>query len=137
MPAVKSEIIGAKELEKALRTLPNKIQDKVLKSALRSGAQVIRKEAKARVPVRSGVLKDSITVKTATEKQRDQGLVFVGFDKTASRRAHLTEYGTSHSAAHPFMRPALDARGSDAIKKIGDRLGPVIDREAKKLKGKR
>ena len=91
-------------------------------------------EAKRLVPVRTGALKRSIT--TAVERRRKgqaERVVVIGFKKPHSRRAHLEEFGTRHSAAHPFMRPALDTKANEALSEMGDELAKGIADEAAKL----
>ena len=129
-------VFGAKEIERMLRQLPEKVARKVVVGGLRAGARVLVKGMKARVPGRTGKLKQSITVSSAAKVTKGRGLVAVGFKKPVSRRAHLTEFGTEHSPAKPFMRPALDQDGPQAISKVGEFLGKGIEREARKLVGK-
>lgn len=83
-------ITGAKEIEAILRKLPDKIGRRVLNAALRTGANVIAKEARLRVPVDNGDLRDSITVRQATRgvfkagrfrRIAVAGHVFVAFKK--------------------------------------------------------
>ena len=132
-----SRITGAREMSRVLSKLPPKIGGRVLANAVRAGARVIAKEAKARVPVRTGALKKSIAVRKATGRRasRTGVRVHVGFLKPVSRRAHLTEFGTAHSAAQPFLRPAFDSRAPAALAKIGQILGRGIERAATKLAG--
>lgn len=137
MATKKSVIRGAADIAKVLKRLPEKMTEQVLVQALRAGGKPIVKEAKDLVPVRSGDLKKSIVVRKATKKQRKggAGLVAIGFTKPTSRRAHLIEYGTSTTRAQPFMRPALDHKGDEAIAAIGTQLGKSIEKAAKKLAG--
>lgn len=136
MARQKLEVQGAKEIEKVLDDLPDKMREKTVMNATRAGARVIRDEAKSRVPVRTGELRDAITVKTVKKSKRSgEDLVKVGFEKPTSRRAHLTEYGTVHSPAQPFMRPAIDSAAKRAIEKIGKSLASGAARNAKKLAG--
>lgn len=133
-----SAIVGAAELEWALKKLGEKIGNKVLDAALRAGARPIVKEAKRLVPVRSGELKRSITVRKATKRQRRRGFgeIFIGFRGEVSRRAHLSEFGTVHSRADPFMRPALDAKAQEAIDIVGKQIGSRVEKAAAELAGK-
>jgi HK97 gp10 family phage protein len=134
---MESKVLGAPAIEKVLAELPKKIGEKVLVKALRAGARPIVRAAKQRVPVRTGKLKKSITVRKATQKQRRKGtgIVLIGFRKPTSAIAHLVEFGTSKASAQPFMRPAIDEKGRDAIQTIGEKLGKEIEAEATKLAG--
>lgn len=138
MPAKGFKIEGARELDAVLKRLPDKISEKVLVAAVRAGATVVAKDMKRRVRVRFGKLRDSIVVRKAPRKKygRRKGLVVIGFLKPTSRRAHLIEFGTRHSPAFPFIRPALAANGGEAIDTIGHKLARDVDRAAEKLAGR-
>ena len=69
-----SEVLGMDELLKNLKTLPEKVQKRVLVGAVRAAAKPIVKEAKALVPVEHGVLKESIGV--TKFKTRKKSLVW-------------------------------------------------------------
>lgn len=124
---------GARDLDAALRRLPERTAARVTGNAVAAGARAIRDEAKARVPVETGELRDAIVVRRARGRA---GQVFVGFLKPTSRRAHLTEFGTSKASARPFMRPAFAAKTAEALRRIGRVLGRGIEREAAKLAGR-
>lgn len=132
---IQSDILGAKEIENALKELPNKIAGSILFKSLRAGANVIKKEMQVRVPKRTGALAKSIMIARDSKatKRKGSATVVIGFRRPVSRRAHLTEYGTRNSSAQPFVRPALDGKGNAAIKAIGERMGAEIDKEAEKL----
>lgn len=128
-------IIGLQELERALNALPARIEKRVVENALTSGARLIVREAKARVPVDTGQLRNSIRVaRLARQQRRQAGRVFIGFRPPASRRAHLTEFGTSKQAAQPFMRPALDTKAGEFFAQFRKMLSAGLEREAKKLR---
>ena len=115
----KSVVVGARELERALKALGNEIGEKLLLAALRAGAKPIVKEARRLVPVRTGALKKAIAVIKATKRQRRRGLagLFIGIKGSPARRAHLVEFGTVHFRARPYLRPALDAKAKEAIER--------------------
>lgn len=126
-------ISGAKEMEKLLTELGPEVARRVGQTAVRAGAMVIVEEAKRLVPVRTGELRASITAVSVKTNEEKQVTAEIGFLKPTSRRAHLTEFGTATQAAHPFMRPAMDAKAGEALEEMGKVLGRGIDREAKKL----
>lgn len=123
----RAAVRGAKELEALLKRLPPKVAKRVVNNGLRAGARVIRDEAKARVPKLTGQLEKGIVVATV------KGEVKVGFKPPVSRRAHFTEYGTETQPAQPFMRPAIDTKGPEAIRKIGEVMGKGVEKEAGKI----
>lgn len=131
-------IAGLADLDKILKTLPAKIEAKVLRGAVRAGAKKFEEEAKALVPVRSGDLRKSIRVTTRMRRGEVKATVTAG-NKDAFY-AYMVEFGTSqhfikpknrkslffaglaketvdHPGAtpKPFMRPALDRGERPAI----------------------
>lgn len=138
------ELFGAEELEAALRTLPKNIGKAALKRALVNAAKPVAEDARRSAPVRSGLVRDNITVSTKLSKRqarafrkRGKGEVTAFLGAAPSRRAHLIEFGTGPRAhrksgesksgkartpgrstgqapAQPFMRPAWE-RGKQRI----------------------
>jgi HK97 gp10 family phage protein len=79
--------------------------DPRLEAALHVGRQAIASEARARVHVASGELRDSIHV--------DGDYIVAGDSDTFY--GHFEEFGTVHSPAHPFMVPAAEARREEVV----------------------
>lgn len=52
------------------------------------------------------------------------------------RHGHLEEWGTSHSPAKPFMRPAFDATASRVVEGYGFELRTEIDKVAHRAKAR-
>ncbi len=153
-------IAGASEMDKILKEMPFVVRKKVIAAAVRSGAAIIRKEAKRLAPYdenrkRGEHLRDHIVVR---KKRRTNDIYQVGPDR-AVPHAHLVEFGTGPRVfkephrvklggkwvevtqagvmpAKPFLRPAVDNKGHEAIAKIGERMGLLIDKAAEKLAGK-
>ena len=126
-------IRGLKELERLLNQLPEKVAKRVTVNGLKAGGRVLVKGMKARAPVRTGKLKISPVVSSASKVTKGRSNAAVGFRTPTSRRVHLTEFGTEHSAAKPFIRPTIDQDGAEAIRKIGEAMGRGVEREARKL----
>ena len=132
---------GLADLNKFLQQLPTKIEQSVLRGALRAGANVVMAEAKAQLQeaesVDSGQLRDGLKVSTSSRRGRVTAKV-----KATGKHAHIApwlEYGTAAhkitakgkgmffgglfvkgvqhpgSRPKPFMRPALDGRAQDAV----------------------
>lgn len=140
---VTSKVIGAAEIEALLKQLPDKVARKVVGQSLRRGGTSLVKRAKANLEsnqsVDSGLLKSKIGVR------QSKGKAAVGILKgsqtvtrkgrkperaTPTRYAHLIEFGTKNIPAKPFLRPALDEGGSEAIKIIGEAMGKGVMKEA-------
>lgn len=73
-----------------------------MKAVAEAGAEKIAEDAKARVHVDSGALRDAIHVDSQPEG------VYVVAGDTDAFYGHLEEFGSSHSAPHPFLVPALE-----------------------------
>ncbi len=134
------KIEGFKELEDALRNLPQEVAGKVMRDALKRASQPMAEEAKRRAPRSDdpgpgGHMADSIDVRTmrVTDGLDDvETHLWIGPD-----RAHFyglfQEFGTVHQGAKPFMRPAFDGLAQDTIDQFGKELGASIERAARKL----
>lgn len=131
----KFTLSGVAELDKALRSLGPRVATNVSARALRAMAKPIVQTARILVPVDTGILKKSITTKLG-RVSGGQRTMAIGFKKGppggASWRAHFVEFGTAHSPAQPFMRPALDEQAHMAFAELGRVLGEGIELEAVK-----
>jgi HK97 gp10 family phage protein len=144
------EIEGAEQLANKLRELNITIQDKIMRTALKAGAQVIADEAVTLAPKKTGTLADSIKVRTTADSDVSEisSTVSVG-----DRKAHLVEFGTAPheikakhakalklldgrevesvmhpgAKAHPFMRPAFDTQKDAALDAIMQVIRAGID----------
>jgi HK97 gp10 family phage protein len=131
---IKTGIKGAAAMERLLKQLGPEVASKIGDQSLRAAAKPIIAEAKRLVPVRTGKLRDSLTVVIERKrKDDDTRLAVIGFKKPTSRIAHLIEFGTSKMPAHPFLRPALDSKADEALQEMGKVMARGITREAKKL----
>jgi HK97 gp10 family phage protein len=123
------EIRGAKEMEDLLKELGPNIASRIGDRALKAGAKPIIREAKRLCPKQSGELRKSIAGQVVKRpRQNDERVVLIGFKPPASRRAHFIEFGTSHNAAKPFMRPALDSQHGQALTAMAETLADGIAR---------
>ena len=145
-------VSGLKELNDALQDLPAKIEKNVLRGAMRAGAKVMLDAARQQVPVRTGALRDSLTLKSGYQRGRVTGTVRAGNAK--AYYAHMVEFGTARhfikpktarslfiaglfrdgvdhpgARARPFMRPAFDASSVAAIEALAEYLRVRIPRE--------
>lgn len=129
---------GLADLNKLLQQLPAKLEANVLRGALRAGAKVVMEDAKARVPVDTGQLRDGLKISTRSRR----GVVSASVKATGKHSfiAPWIEYGVAahqitarkggwmffggmfaksvdHPGmqARPFMRPALDGRAQAAV----------------------
>jgi len=138
------KIDGIKELERALGKLPKELINKAEKAALRGGAFLISKAAKAKAPVASGHLKKSIGINVKTVKGRTTARIGAKSDRKTIIRygkevvsnpanyAHLVEYGSARSTARPFIRPAVETTKDEVLgamtKSFNNHLGKVVQK---------
>lgn len=134
------QLEGAGQLDRALSQLPKSLSRGVLRRSLTKAAEPVRDAAQQNVPVRTGELRDSLAVATRlTPSQRRLQtraggvVVYVGASWPQGAHAHLVEFGTAHSAAQPFLRPAWDQHGAKVLPAFGEEVWQQLDRTAKRL----
>jgi len=139
-----------------LQALPTHIQDKVVVGATRAGAKVIADDAKARVPVRTGLLRKSIAPVKKSKRYTKQG--HVSYLVTARKKtkfrvagrignqavqiratgyafyAHMVEFGTVKMPPRPFMRPAFEGSAQKSIDAFKEYATRRTDREIENLR---
>lgn len=151
-------IAGLKELQTALKELPDRIAKNVLRGAVNAGATVIKKETASRAPVFTGSVSQGHppvgTLKRAVYQKQIKELsgpfkqtFYVGvrkgkqFQKQGKKGnlsqdawyAKFVEFGTANMPAKPFMRPAFEAKKEEAVSAIKTYLEKRIPEEAAKL----
>lgn len=134
------DVTGLSELRGRFSELPNRLMKNVLKSSLRQAANVVKDEAKSRVPVSSGALKSSIRVISRRGSPTSVLMSVVAGDLTGKQQskfgqksafyALFVEKGSVNMAAHPFMKPAIESKAQAAIdvmvQAIGDKLADQV-----------
>lgn len=131
------------DLLKKLKILPDKIQKNVLTGAIRAGATLISKEAKLRVPVKTGLLKKSIGVVKHRKDRRNPTIVSFIIaprskymhknQKKPYNYGRIVEFGTSGRTPKPYMRPAYKTKGTQSIRAVEQYMEKRIDKELAKL----
>lgn len=116
------EVTGLKELDRAVRRLDSKTRGTALKKAMRAAGKIILDDARARVPVRSdgrekpgrgpGFLRKNIRVSITANRRQVRARIRHTKDAFYGR---FLELGSSHQSARPFLRPALDRKGPEAL----------------------
>ncbi|WP_438391077.1 HK97-gp10 family putative phage morphogenesis protein [Caballeronia sp. DA-9] len=136
--ASKFSIENPTALTDFLDRLETVASEEVLRQAAVAGARVIHDEVRLRAPVGlpyerkgtqhvPGTLKRSILI--AYDKEESVTGKIAVYLVTWSKEAfygRFVEFGTSHSAAKPFLRPSFDARKRQAI----DAVIEVIEEKA-------
>lgn len=134
MAASQVSISGLAELDAMLKQLPAVVELNVMRGALRAGQKVIMDEAKARVPVDQGDLKNSIRIqyRARSKKFGWVRLHLVAGNKKAYN-ANWIEYGTaSHytgsgrTVGKAYIIKAKDGTGKElknGLKRAALRIG--------------
>jgi len=132
---MESQVLGMNELLKNLKTLPDKVQKRILVGAVRAGAKPIVKEARSLVPKDTGNLKKSIGV--TKFRTRKKSLVWFQVSPRTGGKydgwyGRFLEVGTAKMPAHPFMRPAFEKEGENSIKSVKEYIAKRLDKELSK-----
>lgn len=129
------EILGWPKLNRAMRAVPA-IAKRGLVSLVRDSANAIEDRAMQLVHIRRGDLARAIG-QSGSGINRKVGIAKSDVPErggSSSHRhpavyAHFEEYGTDHSPAHPFMRPAADAEEPRFMARV-NALADQLEREA-------
>ena len=143
----RSRIRGMKELKEKLKRVSDDMINKGGRSALRSAANVIRKEARLRAerlgdPSTPERIADNIVVRWDRKTFRKTGNpafrigVQGGAKGNAKRQGkggdtfywRFLEFGTKNMPARPFMRPALDAKQQEAVQRFVEVYKKQLDK---------
>lgn len=131
-------IEGISDLLEALSELPKATSKNVLKRTLIKAGQPIAEDARSHARTLTGRLQRSFGVSSSlSQRQRSQNKkeseVEVYAGPGALVEAITEEFGTTHSAPHPTLRPAWDANKTSAFKSIRDDLAEEIEKARKRL----
>jgi HK97 gp10 family phage protein len=139
------ELAGAKELEAALMGLKAVAAKAIVRPIMRGALKPVAQDAAARVKVKTGRLKRTIGIGfRLTKRQRKTSAKFADFeafvgpglankeDAKGWRHAHLVEFGTSHSAPQPYMRPAWQQNIQAVFNGLAAGMSKALEKIAKK-----
>ena len=126
----------AKQLLEKLRKFPDKVQDKVIRSSVRKGANLVKKDAKQNVPVDTGLMKSKIKVKSA-KKSSNLGY-FVMIVHVDSKAHHLIELGTEDREPTKKGKLKFEINGQTVyVKKVkGVKANPFLGKAYTESKDK-
>jgi len=125
---------NVKPLIKKLKTLPQKVENKVCKKASRNAAKVQQKEAKQRFPKRTGDARAAIKVRAMKRKKGRIGanVIISTAEGSAGFYAKFVELGTENQEAQETIKEAAEATQEKAADMMTKELADGIEREAKK-----
>jgi len=137
---VKINLTGCAELARALNAVALTVRRRALYGALKAAAGPMRDRMAQLAPRRPPQpdLADNIVISVARKVgsvaggrweavDEFQAAVAVGPEKRFFYGLFL-EYGTVRMSAQPFMRPAFDSTGGDALKILKDELWQLMER---------
>lgn len=143
------KLTGVKGIERALNNLPDKMQKAGERAVLRAGAKPILTSSKTKVPSESGLLKKAlgtsvrkvrgiVTARVGARKGRGRMVTRKGVTRFSDpvKYSHLVEYGTSHSSAKPFIRPAVEGSKGQIVDAMADGYSRYLHRTIKRLRKK-
>lgn len=138
----KTHISGLSEARDLLKKLPDKVANKVLVDALRSGTTIVHKAVLNSAPYATGKrsraselyghLKDNIRMFKLKFNVPEQTVIF-RVNTGDSFWGRFLEFGTRFFPARPWFRPAVDANIDHASNEIKEKLAEGIEREALKM----
>lgn len=132
---------GLENLDKMLKQLPVRVENRVLQSAVTSAIREGRKEIKKSAPVgreqsqssrKYGRIRDNLTVKRLRRTKANEKASRI--DTGRAFWALFYELGTRKQPARPFFANAFRRAEPAIIKKLSERIKDGIEREVKKLR---
>lgn len=148
----RTRMTGLKELKERLKKVSDDMINKGGRSALRSAANVIRKEAQINAakfddPTTPERIADNVVVRWDRKTFKKTGnpafkVGVIGGAKGGANKKQgkggdtfywrFLEFGTENMAAKPFMRPAMDSQQQQAIDKFVEAYKKQLDKVLKK-----
>ncbi len=139
----KLDFSGLLDISHDMELLSKAENKKVLRDGTRAAAEVLKAAIVERAPERTGKLKRNVVVVTMRGRRNaiTSGVHIRGVNpetgnsdntmKASNRRNafywRFVELGTSNMPAHPFVRPAFDARQDEATRAVIARMNKAID----------
>lgn len=139
-------------VKKSLDALPKELRKAAERSVIRAGANIVLKEARARVPVKTGILKKSLSVTVNSFKGNISAKIGpksgYRYPKNKTGRRHKSkkgrridaqevafylETGTPNMPAQSFIRPALEASKGKILEAMTSGLDRHLTKVAAKL----
>jgi len=114
-------------LTEQIDALDATVSESTLRKAALAGANIFLAEEKIRVPRDTGAGERALVIAYDAEKSVPGKLA--SYIVTWLKDAYylkFVEYGTSHSAARPFKRPAYEAKKQAAAKAVSDSIDSQI-----------
>jgi HK97 gp10 family phage protein len=145
-PMIQWQLDGFRELEEALKKLPNQIARRAVVNGLRAGGAVFVRGIKSTAPIRAraqkakrggggggkprprGFLRRQIRQSKAFF---EGGKMSVRIGVGAAFYGKFLEFGTAKMKAHPFFRRGMEAAAQAAFVRMRDVIAQAIERYAR------
>jgi len=124
---LKTHIEGMDEVIKQMEEMGDAATE-VLDKASKAGADIVLFEAKQRVPVDTGRLKESLILKKSKLKKAHIKSQYYVTKKGRVKYFAPVELGTSKMKAQPFLRPAVDKNMRKVARTINEEILQAIGR---------
>lgn len=133
-------LLGDDIVAARLRALPEKLERKVLRQAMRKAGRPILADAKANAPVKTGKMRASLKLRALKRKRGRVGVrIETGTRAELGIPAEERWYypaivelgdGTARHLPHSFMRSALAKNRENSVRILRDDISRGIEREA-------
>ncbi len=138
--ALSFKIEGLQELDAALAELPKATAKNVALRVLKKNAEPIRDAGEAMAPFKTGALQESYSISTKLSRvtkgkspKESPVEVYVGPASWAQKQGVQTEFGNSHQAPQPHLRPAWDGSVQLVLDNIAKDLGLEIEKARQRV----
>jgi HK97 gp10 family phage protein len=136
------KLIGLETTLTRLALMDKKVRTKVIRRAVRRGAEPLRDEARSKCPANTGTLAKSIRITTSAKPSKGTARARVqtgqGYFKGETFYGAFVEFGhfigsrakgaaRQFCAARPFLRPAHDAKKEEAVRIVTEDIKAGIE----------
>jgi len=142
MVARVSRVTGLAEMRRVLKMLPDRVQKRVMRNAVRSAAVVMRKSVQSAAPVGAESSKASAkygrlrqNIRVLRLKRVPRGSEAARVDTGRAFWGVWYEFGSSRQPPRPWFRPAVDTASDASVERLRERLAAGILKEALALAG--
>ena len=144
--ALTMTVFGDREVAAKFKTLPKRVQGKVLRQSLRPAAKIVNEEAKQQVPVDTGALRKSLKLRAGKKRKRGvvaivvqtgagffQGETYYGGFVQFGHRIGSRKLGDARKMvpANPFLTRAYDAKKDQALRLTESLIASGVERESR------
>ena len=119
---------GVDEVKENIANILDRTTGEKIKKVYMRAAMIAVREARSLVPVRTGKLRDAIFADYGDPAKPN---VLVGVNYKKAPHAHLVEFGTVKTSAHPYFRPAITATRGPMAATIIEGFKEILDESTK------